>query len=234
MFVGHFGVALAAKRLAPRASLGILLAAALLLDLAWPVLVLAGVERVRIDPGNTAFTPLDFAHYPWSHSALAAALWSAAFALVLWAAARDRAAAITAGLLVASHWVLDLVSHRPDLPLWPGGPKVGLGLWGSVPATLAVEGAIFAGGVWLYVAVTRARDGIGRWALAGLVALLALLYLSDRLGGPPPPGPEVVAWVGVAAGVVFLPWAAWADRHRTTRRGLPRSGRAPGRSVNTA
>jgi hypothetical protein len=217
MFVGHFGVAFAAKRLAPGASLGVLVAAGTFLDLVWPVLVLAGVETVRIDPGNTAFTPLDFTHYPWTHSALTAALWSVGFAAVLWAAMRDRAAAITAGLLVASHWVLDLVSHRPDLPLWPGGPKVGLGLWNSVPATLIVEGTIFAGGVWLYVSATRPRDRIGRWALAGLVALLTAAYLSDRLGGPPPPSAAMVAWVGVAAGVVFLPWAVWIDRHRELR-----------------
>jgi hypothetical protein len=217
MFVGHFGVAFAAKRLAPRTSLGVLVAAGTFLDLVWPVLVLAGIETVRIDPGNTAFTPLDFTHYPWTHSAVMAAAWSVAFAGVLWWATRDRAAAITAGLLVASHWVLDLVSHRPDLPLWPGGPRVGLGLWNSVPATLVVEGAIFAGGVWLYVSATRPRDRVGRWALVGLVALLAAAYLSDRLGGPPPPSAAVVAWVGVAAAVVFLPWAAWADRHRAVR-----------------
>ncbi len=227
MFVGHLGVAFAAKRLAPRTSLGVLVAAGMFLDLLWPVLVLAGVETVRIAPGNTAFTPLEFTHYPWSHSAALAAAWSLAFGAVLRAATRDRAAAITAGLLVASHWVLDLVSHRADLPLWPGGPKVGLGLWGSVPGTLAVEGAIFAGGVWLYVAATRPRDRAGRWALAGLVALLAAIYLANASGGAPPPSAAAVAWVGVAAGVFFIPWAAWADAHRSPagRSDQPRTGR---------
>lgn len=214
MFVGHFGVAFAAKRLAPRQSLATLVAAAAFVDLVWPILVLAGVEKVRIDPGNTAFTPLDFVYYPWTHSALLAAIWSALFGAAVWAGTRDRGGALVAGLLVFSHWVLDLVSHRPDLPLWPGGPKVGLGLWNSVPATLAVEGAIFAGGVWVYLRTTRPRDGVGRWAFAGLVALLAAAYLSDRFGGPPPPSPAVVAWVGVAAGVLLVPWAAWIDRHR--------------------
>lgn len=217
MFVGHFGVAFAAKRLAPRTSLGVLVAAAAFLDLVWPVLVLAGVEQVRIDPGNTAFTPLDFVHYPWTHSALLAAVWSLAFGGAVWAAARDRAGAVVGGLLVASHWVLDLVSHRPDLPLWPGGPKVGLGLWSSIVGTLAVEGSIFVAGVAIYLRATRARDRVGRWAFGGLVALLAAAYLSDRFGGPPPPSPAAVAWVGVAAGVLLVPWAHWADRHRAPR-----------------
>jgi hypothetical protein len=214
MFVGHFGAAFAAKPLAPRVSLGVLLAAGTFLDLLWPVLVLTGVERVRVDPGNTAFTPLDFVEYPWTHSAAMAAVWSLAFGVVVGLATRERRAAVVAGLLVFSHWALDLVSHRPDLPLWPGGPKVGLGLWDSVPATLVVEGAIFVGGVWVYLRATRARDGVGRWALVAFLALLAAAYLSDRFGGPPPPGPAAVAWMGVAAGVILLPWAVWIDRHR--------------------
>jgi hypothetical protein len=220
MFIGHFGVAFAAKRAAPRTSLAVLLAASAFLDLLWPVLVLTGLEEVRIDPGNTAFTPLDFVSYPWSHSAVLVLLWSALFGGAVWAATRDRAGALASGLLVASHWVLDLVSHRPDLPLWPGGPKLGLGLWDSVPATLAVEGAIFVAGVWLYLAATRPQDRVGRWALAGLVGLLAAIYLADRLGGPPPPSDAAVAWVGVAAGLVFLPWAVWIERHRTVRADL--------------
>ncbi len=214
MFVGHFGLAFAARRAAPRTSLGTLFAATAFLDLLWPVLVLLGIEEVRIEPGNTAFTPLDFVRYPWSHSAAMALVWSVLFGVIVLGASRDRTGALVSGALVFSHWVLDLVSHRPDLPLWPGGPRVGLGLWYSVPATLAVEGAIFAAGVWLYVAATRPRDRVGRWGLAGLVALLAVAYLSDRLGGPPPPSAAAVAWVGVAAALVLLPWAAWVDRHR--------------------
>lgn len=213
MFVGHFGVAFAAKRAAPRASLPLLLAAGGFLDLLWPVLLLAGVERVRIDPGNTAFTPLDFTSYPWSHSALATLAWAALFGGAVFAATRDRATALATGALVASHWLLDLVSHRPDLPLWPEGPVAGLGLWNSIPATLAVEGAIFLGGTWLYVRATRPRDGIGRWALAALVLLLGVAYLANAFGGAPPSA-AAIAWANISAAALVLALSAWADRHR--------------------
>jgi hypothetical protein len=212
MFIGHFAVAFAAKRAAPRTSLGTLFAAAQLLDLVWPVLVLAGIERVRVDPGNTAFTPLDFESYPWSHSAFMAAIWAALFGTAYLLRTGYRAGALVCALAVASHWVLDLVSHRPDLPLFPGGPKVGLGLWGSVPATLVVEVALFAAGVGLYLATTRARDATGRLAFAGLVAFLAIIYAANVLS-PPPPSARAVAASGLAMWLLVA-WAAWADRHR--------------------
>ena len=162
MFIGHFGIALAAKRAAPRTSLGVLVAAAQLLDLIWPPLVLAGIEKVRIEPGNTRFTPLDFESYPWSHSLLMAALWSIVAAAAYWAAKRYRRGALVIGLAVFSHWLLDFITHRPDLPLYPGSRVyAGLGLWNSVPATIIVEGAIFALGVWLYAASTRSKDKYG-------------------------------------------------------------------------
>jgi hypothetical protein len=212
MFIGHFAVAFAAKRAAPRTSLGTLFASAQLLDLAWPLLVLAGVERVRVDPGNTAFTPLDFESYPWSHSALTAAIWAAIFGAVYFRRTGYRAGALVCALLVASHWVLDFVSHRPDLPLFPGGSKVGLGLWNTVPGTLVVEVGLFAAGVWLYLATTRPRDRIGRWALAALVAFLGVTYAANVLSPPPPSGGAVAA-SGLAMWLLVA-WAAWADRHR--------------------
>ena len=225
MFVGHFGVAFAAKRIAPRASLPLLLVAGTFLDLLWPVLLLAGVEHVRIDPGNTAFTPLDFTSYPWSHSALTTLGWGALFGGVVLAVTRDRAAALATGALVASHWVLDLVSHRPDLPLWPEGPKAGLGLWNSIPATLLVEGALFVGGVWLYARATRPRRAAGRWALAVLVVLLAGPYVADAFAGTPPPSGEVVAWVNLGGAALTFALALWVEPTRTTA-GAPASARA--------
>ncbi len=178
MFIGHFAVALAAKRAAPRASLGALTAAAQLLDLVWPVLVLAGVETVRIEPGNTAFTPLNFVSYPYTHSLAAAVLRAIIGGVAYWLVSRYRAGAIFVGLAVVSHWFLDWITHRPDLPLAPGSRVyVGLGLWNSVPATLIVEGLLFAGGVWLYAAGTRALDRIGRLGFWSYVAFLAVVYI---------------------------------------------------------
>jgi membrane-bound metal-dependent hydrolase YbcI (DUF457 family) len=212
MFIGHFAVGLAAKRAAPRTSLGTLFAAAQLIDLVWPLLVLAGFETVRIDPGNTAFTPLDFVSYPWTHSLLMVLVWAVAFALAYRARTGWSRGAWVVGALVVSHWLLDLVAHRPDLPLAPGGPKVGLGLWNSVPATILVEGALFVAGVYLYASGTAARNRRGRIALWALVAFLVIVYAMNELG-PPPPSPRAVGWAGLLMWL-FVPWGAWIDRNR--------------------
>jgi hypothetical protein len=212
VFVGHIGLALAAKRAAPLTSLGTLVAAAAFLDLVWPALLLAGVERVRIDPGNTAFTPLDFEHYPFTHGGAAVALWALAFGGVYLARTGYRRGAVVAGVLVASHWALDALVHRPDLPLVWDGTKVGLGLWNSVPATLGVELAILAAGLLAYVREAPARDGTGRWGLAGLAAFLLVAYLANALG-PPPPSVKAIATGGFAQWLLVA-WAAWIDRHR--------------------
>lgn len=213
MFIGHAAVALAAKKIAPGLSLGLLLAAASWLDLVWPVLVLLGVETVRIDPGNTAFTPLDFVSYPWTHSLLLALAWSVLFALAVSPWVRATRERMLLAALVFSHWVLDFASHRPDLPITPGdSPKVGLGLWNSIPATLAVEGAIAVAGLSLYLRTTRPRDATGRHAFAALFLFYLVIWLSG-LVSPPPPSASAVAWVGVAGWLLPL-WGWWADRHR--------------------
>lgn len=221
MFLGHFALGLAAKKVAPRTSLGTLFAAAQLVDLVWPVLVLLGVERLRVDPGNTAFTPLDFVHYPWTHSLLMAVAWGAAFGLLYRARTGYETGAFAVAALVGSHWVLDLATHRPDLPLAPGlSPRVGLGLWNSVPATLAVELLLFAAGLAVYLAATRARNWRGSVPLWVLVAVLLLIYAGNL--GQVPPGPAYVA--SAALGMwLFVVWAWWLDRNRE-----PRAAPAPG------
>jgi hypothetical protein len=221
MFIGHFGAALAAKRVAPRAPLGWLFAACQLPDLVWPVLVLAGVERVRVAPGDTAFTPLAFEHYPWSHSLLAVLGWAAALAALYAARRRDRPGALVVGGLVASHWVLDWITHRPDLPLVPGGEgRAGLGLWNSVAATLAVETTIFAAGVALYAGATAPRDRIGRLGFAALVGFLVLVHAANAFG-PPPPSARAVAVAALSIWLLVL-WAGWVDRHRVAATGARR------------
>jgi hypothetical protein len=212
VFLGHFGVAFAARKVAAIPSLGTLILAAQLADGIWPILVLLGIERVSIVPGITAATPLDFVSYPYSHSLVADVGWAAIFAGIYYARRRDARGAAWLAVLVLSHWVLDALSHRPDLPTWPGGPKVGAGLWYSQPATLVVEFTLYAGGVWLYAKATRARDRLGRALLWSFVATLAALYLASAFG-PPPPGVEALALSGLA-GWLFVAWAYWIDRHR--------------------
>ena len=213
MFVGHFGVGFAGKAAAPRASLGTLFLAAQFIDLLWPTLLLAGLERVEIRPGITRVTPLDFVSYPISHGLLAVVAWGLLFAAVYQVARRYAAGAVTMFAAVVSHWLLDLLTHRPDLPLWPGSDaRVGLGLWNSLPATLAVELAIFGGGLALYLRKTRAVDRTGSLALWGLVAFLLVLY-AGNLFGSAPPGVEAIAWAGHAQWLLVA-WAYWIDRHR--------------------
>jgi hypothetical protein len=215
MFIGHFALGFAAKRVAPKASLGVLMAATGFLDLLWPIFVATGLERVRIDPGNTAFTPLDFEQYPISHSLAMVLVWASLFAGLYWRVSRYRRGAIVAGILVASHWFLDVIVHRPDLPITPGwGLKAGLGLWNSVAATVIVEGLLFAAGVWIYARATRARDRIGRYGLWVFVAFLALIFAANA-SGPPPPSVRAVVIAGLAGAVVLIAWSAWFDRHRT-------------------
>jgi len=214
MFIGHFAVGLAAKRAAPRASLGTFIAATLFLDMLWPVFLLLSIEKVRIVPGITAFTPFDFISYPWSHSLLMAIVWAVVFGGAHYLIRRDAATARMLGLVVLSHWVLDWVTHRPDLQLAPGWDfRTGLGLWGSIPATIAVEGAMFLSAAYWYESSTDPLDGVGRWGWYSLVGVLLIAYAAS-LGPPPKEGQEMmIAWVGIA-GWLFLPWAAWTDRHR--------------------
>ncbi len=217
MFIGHFAVAFAAKKVAPKSSLGTLVIAAAFLDVVWPVLVLFGVERLRIVPGFTAINPFDFVHYPWSHSLLMTAVWALLFALVYFAVRRDRVGAVWLGIVVASHWVLDFVSHSPDMPLYPGGSeRLGLGLWQSIPATFAVEGLMFAAGIALYMQSTKAKDRIGTLAWWAFIALLVALYIPGPWS-PPPPSENAVAIMGIVALGIFGSWAYWIDRHRAIR-----------------
>ena len=212
MFIGHFAVGLASKRLAPSTSLGWLIAAPALVDLLWPVFLLIGWEEVRIEPGNTAFTPLNFVHYPYTHSLLMGVVWGLLLAMIYWRQSQNRRGAMVIAGGVVSHWVLDWVTHRPDLPLYPGSAKFGLGLWNNVAATVAVETTMFAIGVIIYARTTKARDAKGRGGFWTFVAFLLIAYASNILGGPPP---SVGVLELVALSAVILPlWAFAFDKHR--------------------
>lgn len=216
MFLGHFAVGFALKQVAPRTSLGILVAAPQLLDFLWPLFLLAGLEHVRIDPGNTAFTPLAFDSYPWSHSLVMAVVWAIAFGGAYWQWARPpRGSRVGVWLAAAvmSHWGLDWVTHRPDLPLTPWSPqRVGLGLWNSVAATIALEATMYGAALWVYARSAPSRRPAGRVHLWVFATVLSLIYAANLLG-PPPPDEQSLAYV--AAGLwVFAVWAWWVDRAR--------------------
>lgn len=216
MLLGHYAVALAGKTYAPRTNLGTLVAAAIFLDLIWPVFLSLGWESVVIAPGDTAVTPLDFAHYPWSHSLLTSIVWGAGVGGLYYLLRREAPGARMVGLLVISHWLLDLVVHRPDLPLLPWGDiKLGLGLWNFLPATALVEFGLLAVGAFLYARATRARDAAGRWGLVCLIGLLALIYTVNLMGPPPPGVPAII--VADAAQLLFIALAAWVDSRRAVR-----------------
>lgn len=211
MVLGHYGVAFAARRVAPRTSLGTTIFAAQFLDELWPVLLLLGLEQVRIVPGLMAASALDFVSYPISHSLATAAGWGALIGAGYFAVRRYGRGAWVVGASVASHWLLDAPMHRPDLPLWPGSATlVGGGLWNSVAVTWLVEGILFAAGVALYVRGTRARDRVGSWGLWAMVALLVVAFAGS---GSAPPSERTLALMTLGLWL-FVPWGWWVDRHR--------------------
>jgi len=215
MFIGHMAVGFAAKRVAPKTSLGVLLAASELIDLLFPAFVLAGWEQVRIEAGGNAFTRASF-YYPFSHSLAMSLVWALAAGLLYWMITRYRTGSLVVSLVVLSHWLLDLISHTPDLPLYPGNsPMVGLGLWYSLGWTVAVELLMLAAGVWIYLSTTHPRDRVGAYGPWLFVGLIVLLYAAN-IAGPPPPDPSVVAWVGLAFALLFF-YVAWFDRHREVK-----------------
>ena len=217
MFIGHFAVALAAKRAAPAVSLGTLFLSCQLADLIWPNLVLLGVEHLAIAPGITQATPLDFQSYPYSHSLVALIGWGALAAITYKAVRRasPMAALAVIASLVVSHWVLDFASHRPDMPLTIGGEtKYGLGLWNSRPATIIVELVMLVAGLMIYTRTTKAIDRTGMFALHGLVLFLLVINIVNMFS-PPPPSATAVAW-SVQSVWLLVAWGYWIDRHRRT------------------
>jgi membrane-bound metal-dependent hydrolase YbcI (DUF457 family) len=213
MFLGHFGLALAAKRVAPKTSFGTALLATEFADCLWPLFLTLGLEQVRIAPGITKMTPLDFVAYPWSHSLLMDIVWAISFAGIYHAVRRYRAGAWVVAAGVLSHWVLDWWSHRPDMPLAPWSTqKYGLGLWNSVAGTVAVELLIFAIGLAIYLASTKARDRVGRFALWSFVLVMSAIW-AGAVFGPPPPSVSALKASGFGVWLI-VGWAYWIDKHR--------------------
>lgn len=213
MFIGHFGVGLAAKKIDSKPSLGTLFMASQFIDLLWPIFLILELEKVKIDPGNTAFTPLDFIYYPFSHGFVSVLIWSVLFGIVYYFIRKNVKTSILLGSLVMSHWILDLITHRPDLPLMPWSElKVGLGLWNHVIITLVIELLIFSAGAYLYIKTTRAKTKKGTISLWSLLIFLTIVYLMNVFGDPPP-SEGALGYVGLSMWLLVA-WGYWIDKNR--------------------
>lgn len=209
MFVGHYSVSFAAKRLAPSLSLGVLFVAVQLLDVVWSVLVLLGIEKVRIVPGITATNPLDLYYMPYTHGLLSALLWAGAAAWLYQLVSRraTRRILVILGLAVFSHWVLDFVVHRPDLPLYDNTAKVGLGLWNRPTIAFALEAGLLFAGMALYL-----RAGAPRpfsTVVFGAVMLATQAYI---FFGPPPASEPAIALTALGSYALFAGVMGVLDR----------------------
>ena len=218
MFIGHYGVALAAKRLAPKTSLGFLFLAAQWIDLIWPLFLLLGWEHVSIDPDNTVVTPLDFYDYPISHSLLAVLGWAVLLGGIYFFLRRGLRESLVVAGLVTSHWFLDALMHRPDLPLYPGSEtKIGLGLWNSLPATIGLEFVVFAGGFYLYLRATsplQRKARVNLWFMGGLLVSIWI----GNIFGPPPPNVNIIAGTALTLWLLVW-WGVWINRGTAVKSG---------------
>jgi hypothetical protein len=213
MFIGHFAVGFGVKKAAPQVKLGTLIFAAQFLDLFWPLLIVAGIEHVRINPSALPFLRLDLYDYPISHSLLTSLIWSGLFSGIYYLIKKNRRNAFILGCTVFSHWLLDFISHAPDLPLAPGlSTFVGMGLWNSTLATIIVESALFLFGILLYLRTTKAKDKTGIVTLWSLIIFLSTSNIASIVG-PPPPNADPVGWMALSMWL-FVPWGYWIDRHR--------------------
>jgi len=216
MFIGHFGVGFAAKSVDKKISLGTLFLASQFIDLLWPILLLLGLESVKIEAGNTAVTPLNFISYPISHSMLGVIFWGIIFGIVYYLFKKNLRGSILLGVLVFSHWLLDLLTHRPDLQLFPWSDyKVGFSLWNSFTGTLLVEGLIFTAGLFIFYKVGILQRKSKQILFWSLVIFLAAIYVVN-LFGPPPPSEEPIAFVGLSQWILVA-WAYLMDKAPKTK-----------------
>jgi membrane-bound metal-dependent hydrolase YbcI (DUF457 family) len=214
VFIGHFALGFAAKKATPKTPLQTLFAASVLADILWPIFLALGVEQVVIEAGNTAYTPLNFVSYPYSHSLLMLIVWATVFGGVYFVRKKDSRGAIILAALVVSHWLLDWITHRPDMPLYPGGAKFGLGMWNSPAFTIAIEIAMFVVGAWIYARATRPRDAQGKLGFWFLTLLLLGVYVADSASGATPPSVKMIWILAIVGTVVTLLLAWWVERHR--------------------
>ena len=213
MFIGHFALGFTSKKFSKTLSLGTSFLAVQFLDLLWPFFLIFGWERVEIDQGNTAYTPLDFVSYPISHSMITSLLWGLIFGLIYFRIKKEKSNSVLLGVLVFSHWILDFLTHRPDLPITPWGDyKVGLGLWNSIPATVIIESILFIIGIYYFLKISKPQGSKSWVVILGLVAFLIIINIVN-ITSPPPPSPEVIGYAGFAQWLLVF-WGYWIDKQR--------------------
>jgi len=215
VFVGHYGPSFAAKALKKSIPLWVLFIAVQLLDVLWGTFVYLGIEKVRIVPGITATNPLDLYYMPYTHSLIGSILWAIAASVVYYVFRKvdGLAAAVLVGAAVFSHWMLDFLVHRPDLPLYDNTFKVGLGLWNYPALAFVLEVVVLFGGMYLYLKATQSVTRGGRYGMVifGFVmsGFQALVFF-----GPPPSSDRSAAVIALASYFGFAAIAHWLDRKR--------------------
>ena len=216
MFIGHYAAALALKKFEKRASLGILFLAVQFVDLLFMPFVLLGIERMNIVPGFTESTHFELEFVPYTHSLVGSLFWAAAaYAVFRWLFVKKQSVALVIALAVFSHWILDLITHTPDLPLWTDDTmKLGLGLWNSAAATYALEAVLLIGALWLYSRATQATSAIGKYGMPVFVVLMLLINIVNIYGPPPAGGKVEMAISAMVAYLLFAGVAFWLDRKR--------------------
>ena len=218
MFIGHFGLSLAAKKAAPKVSLATLFAATQLVDVIWPFMLVFHLEKVAVTPGYTKMTPLEFIYYPYTHSLFMGLVWGVIASVMYALIKNDTRGAIVIGLCVLSHWFFDLVVHIADLPISPFGDyKMGFGLWNNIAATLFLEAIIFFGGLYIYTSVTKAKNKIGSLGLWALSILLIVITLSNTFV-PVPPDSVMTLFISlIILMALIVSLAGWVDKNREVK-----------------
>ena len=217
MFVGHYAASLALKRFEKRASLGVLFLAVQFVDIVFFPLVLLGVERLNIVENFTQATHFELEYMPYTHSLAAFLIWSGlAYAFFRWVVVKSKPVALIVALAVMSHWLLDVIVHTPDLPLWSDSSlKLGLGLWNNAVATYVLEAVLLLAGLWLYLSATTAVTNAGRYAMSIFVVLLILVNIPNIFGPLQGDSKVVLAVTALAAYLLFAAVAFWLDRKRS-------------------
>jgi hypothetical protein len=220
MFVGHYGVSFAARPAGARVPLWVWFIAVQWLDVIWSILVLMGIEKVRIVPGFTEANALDLYYMPFTHGLPGAIALSLVFGgiVALFTAAKRGVTILLVAAASFSHWVLDLVVHTPDLPLYDNTAKVGFGLWRQVALSFPLELIVLGFGAWLYARMSTFAGAKGRYVFWGFVILLVALQIYANFG-PPPSSPEAMAVMALALYLVLALLAALVERIATVPAG---------------